>query len=76
MKLTGFVSLGAVTAGAWASSFEPTDFNVTEALIDNGIDVSSIPELAGLVERSSTGACSIAVRFNEMVDLNLVQMQR
>ncbi|KAF2201917.1 FAD binding domain-containing protein [Delitschia confertaspora ATCC 74209] len=51
----------SILGGAWAQSeFEPADFNVTEALLQKGIDVSSIPALAGLVERSSPSACSIA----------------
>ena len=61
MKLAGIISLNAVAVGAWASTFEPAEFNVTEALIDNGLNVSAIPELVGLVERSSISACSIAV---------------
>ncbi|KAH7371561.1 FAD binding domain-containing protein [Pyrenochaeta sp. MPI-SDFR-AT-0127] len=60
MRIPSVVSLGALTAAASASTFEPADFNVTEALLDNGVNVSAIPELAGLVERSSLGACSIA----------------
>ena len=41
-------------------AIEPSDFNVTQALFDAGIDVTELP--AGeLVERSSTAACSIAV---------------
>ena len=39
---------------------EPTDFNVTSALLDLGVDVSELPA-AALVERSSDSACSIAV---------------
>jgi hypothetical protein len=61
MKLTNAVSFGAVATGSWASSFEPTNFNITEALLNTGIDVSTIPGLPGLVERSSLSACSIAV---------------
>jgi len=51
-----------VAAGASTQDvFEPADFNVTEALIDNGINVSTIPDLAGLEARSSLKGCSIAV---------------
>lgn len=32
--------------------FEPANFNVTKALIDNGFNVSAIPGLSNLVERS------------------------
>ena len=61
MKVTSVVSLSAFVAAGLGSTFEPADFNVTEALTNNGINVSAIPELAGLVERSSLSACSIAV---------------
>ncbi|CAO2652281.1 Nn.00g005640.m01.CDS01 [Neocucurbitaria sp. VM-36] len=60
MKVTTVVSLSALVAGALGSIFEPADFNVTESLVNNGINVTAIPELAGLVERSSLSACSIA----------------
>ncbi|KAE8857761.1 hypothetical protein P3342_012264 [Pyrenophora teres f. teres] len=56
-------SLGALTVAAGVSSqdiFEPPNFNVTEALIQNGVNVSAIPELAGLIVRSSLKGCSIA----------------
>ncbi|CAI9626382.1 unnamed protein product [Alternaria burnsii] len=41
-------------------TFEAPDFNVTNALIGNGVNVSAIPELANLVVRSSLSGCSIA----------------
>ncbi|KAF3028316.1 hypothetical protein E8E12_000290, partial [Didymella heteroderae] len=41
-------------------SFEAPGFSVTEALLEQGVNVSALPELAGLVERSSDLACSIA----------------
>ncbi|EUC28667.1 hypothetical protein COCCADRAFT_40846 [Bipolaris zeicola 26-R-13] len=40
--------------------FKPADFNVTKALIDNGFNVSAMPGLSNLVERSSLEGCSIA----------------
>jgi hypothetical protein len=64
MRFFEKVGLGAlaVTAGVNAQDvFEPVDFNVTEALIENGVNVSAIPDLAGLVVRSSLKGCSIAV---------------
>lgn len=61
MRFTTAVSASALAASAVASTFEPADFNVTEALLDNGVNISAIPGLEGLVERSSLGACSIAV---------------
>lgn len=62
--LLATVSTGAFAAGVLASAFEPADFNVTKALLDSGVSVTAIPGLAGLVERSSTDACSIAVRLS------------
>ncbi|KAL6711710.1 hypothetical protein ACN47E_004644 [Coniothyrium glycines] len=62
MKLTFYLSLSAVTIGAIASTFEPTDFNVTDALLENGVDLAAIPGLEGLKERSSLSACSIACK--------------
>ncbi|KIW28688.1 uncharacterized protein PV07_08328 [Cladophialophora immunda] len=38
---------------------EPTDFNVTQALVDMGVNVSALP-VAQLAERSSNAACSLA----------------
>jgi uncharacterized MnhB-related membrane protein len=64
MRLFGNIISGtlAVAAGVLAQdAFEAPDFNVTEALIGNGVNVSAIPELAGLVVRSSLSGCSIAV---------------
>lgn len=56
------VSYAALVAAVLAQDiFEPTDFNVTEALLDNGVNVSAIPELAELAERSLRGGCSTAV---------------
>lgn len=58
-----FVSAVAFAAGvsAQAGQFEVPDFNITEALIANGINVSAIPELAPLIERSLFSGCSITV---------------
>lgn len=64
MRTGTLLSLGAVTATALAAeaAFEPSDFNATEALINNGVDVASIPELAPLIEaRSLPEPCYIAV---------------
>jgi len=47
--------------------FEPADFSVTEALLDQGINVSALPELAGLTDRSSNLACNIAVSIFKQV---------
>lgn len=52
-------ALVAVVAGQ--STFEAADFNITEALLDNGVNVSALPDLAPLVDRASTSGCSAAV---------------
>ena len=69
MKVTPAVSIGALTAGALAQSgantFEKADFNIAEALIGNGVNVSAIPELSGLVERTlDLSPCAIAVSYS------------
>lgn len=66
MRSGAVASFGALAAGTLAQAntgtFEPTNFNITEALIGNGVDVSAIPELSGLVERTlDLSPCSIAV---------------
>jgi hypothetical protein len=60
--MKNLVPLAALVAGAASqSTFEPSDFNITEALLDNGVNVSALPDLAPLAERSSTSGCSAAV---------------
>lgn len=44
-----------------ASVVEPSDFNVTEALLGQGVDINELPGLSELSKRSDLG-CSIAVR--------------
>ncbi|KAF1828205.1 FAD-binding domain-containing protein [Decorospora gaudefroyi] len=64
------VSLGALAVAVRVSAqeiFEPVDFNVTEALIDNGVNITAIPELAGLVARSSLKGCSIACNSLKLI---------
>ncbi|KAA8613684.1 hypothetical protein PtrSN002B_009750 [Pyrenophora tritici-repentis] len=63
-------SLGVLVLAASVLSqdiFEPSDFNVTKALIQNGVNVSAITELAGLVVRSSLKGCSIACNSLELL---------
>jgi hypothetical protein len=64
MKASFLTVLGAVAANAVTQDgFEPSDFNVTEALITNGVNVSALPELAALNEkRSLSSPCTAAVR--------------
>ncbi|KAF2127003.1 FAD-binding domain-containing protein [Dothidotthia symphoricarpi CBS 119687] len=53
------ITLGFISAGVLAQeAFEQPDFNVTRALLNNGVDISVIPELAGSVERSSVSSCA------------------
>ncbi|CAN9213634.1 unnamed protein product [Alternaria sp. RS040] len=59
LALVAFVAFVSAQTGV----FEPADFNVTKALIANGINVSAIPQLSGLVERTSLSSCSIACPF-------------
>jgi hypothetical protein len=62
MKLFSISAIAALTASSVAQDlFETPDFNVTEALVEQGVNVSTLPELAGLSQRSSDLACSIAV---------------
>ncbi|KAK7979667.1 hypothetical protein PG989_012124 [Apiospora arundinis] len=46
--------------GAESQAFEPADFNVTQALVERGVNFSALPELASLADRSSTHACQVA----------------
>lgn len=58
--------LTAFAAGVAAqSTFESADFNITEALLDNGVNVSALPDLAPLVGRASTSGCSAAVSLDD-----------
>ncbi|KAH7086043.1 hypothetical protein BKA63DRAFT_549044 [Paraphoma chrysanthemicola] len=59
-----FAVAAVVTA---QETFEPLDFNVTEALFENGINVTVIPDLADLVVRSSLQGCSIACNSLKLV---------
>ena len=57
-----FAASSVLIAGALSqSTFESTDFNVTQALLDNGVSVSALPELAPFTERSLSSGCSAAV---------------
>ena len=64
MRASSFLSsfgFAATVVYAQTDEFEAPDFNITEALIANGINVSALPELAPLIDRSPLGGCSIAV---------------
>lgn len=47
--------------------FEAPDLNITAALVGNGVNISAIPELAALVERTLLSGCSIAVGQSSML---------
>jgi len=62
MKLSSIAATAALTASSVAQDlFETPDFNVTEALVEQGVNISALPEFVGLIEQSSDLACSIAV---------------
>jgi hypothetical protein len=48
-------------------AFKPADFNVTEALLNNGVNMSTIAELANFHNRDITGSCSIAVSWEPIL---------
>ncbi|PSN61722.1 FAD-binding domain-containing protein [Corynespora cassiicola Philippines] len=58
MKAAIATGLGAVLVQSQA--FEPADFNATQALIENGVDVSNLSLVDGVFERSGLSACSAA----------------
>ncbi|WYZ41154.1 hypothetical protein EsH8_V_000049 [Colletotrichum jinshuiense] len=61
-------ALAASSQGAadTASVIEPADFNVTEALLEQGVDVSQLPGLSDLTTRSDL-VCSIACNSLKLV---------
>jgi uncharacterized MnhB-related membrane protein len=73
MRVFGTIISGILTVSVGVSAqdtFEAPDFNVTDALIGNGVNVSAIPELANLVVRSSSSGCSIAVSMDAVPPFN------
>jgi hypothetical protein len=62
---TSFLSpIFALSTGVIAQAgdvFEAPDFNITEVLIHNGVNISAISELDSFVERTPLGGCSTAV---------------
>ena len=44
-----------------ALGLESAEFNVTQAIIEQGVNVSAIPALVSLTDQSSLFACNIAV---------------
>ena len=56
-----FLLLAIYAAFVASLDFESANFNVTEALISQGVNVSALPQPDAPTERSSGVACSIAV---------------
>ncbi|KAF1914540.1 hypothetical protein BDU57DRAFT_519588 [Ampelomyces quisqualis] len=55
MRTAAFATL--LAAGGLSQGFEPTDFNITAALLENGVDASVFPKLSSLEERSFSNGC-------------------
>ncbi|KAJ0120475.1 fad binding domain containing protein [Diaporthe amygdali] len=51
----------------FTSGLESADFNVTQALIEQGVNVSAIPALGTLTDQSSVFACNIACQSLQAV---------
>ncbi|KAH6619000.1 hypothetical protein C7974DRAFT_40358 [Boeremia exigua] len=58
--MRGLIAVIASAACALSQSFEPADFNVTEALLKNGVAASALPELSDLDARSALSGCTAA----------------
>lgn len=61
------ITILASAACVLSQSFEPTDFNVTEALLENGVDVLALPEVANVAERSALNGCTAAVGLSQQI---------
>ena len=59
------ITILASAACALSQSFEPADFDVTEALLQNGVKASALPELASVAERSALNGCTAAVSLSQ-----------
>lgn len=51
----------ASAVSALSQGFEPKDFNITEALLENGVEVSALPQPADAAKRSTLSGCTAAV---------------
>lgn len=60
-RLASSLAFASTIKSSLAADVEPADFNATQALIDQGLDVSAVPALADLARRGSKSGCSIAV---------------
>ncbi|KAH7406820.1 hypothetical protein DE146DRAFT_405874 [Phaeosphaeria sp. MPI-PUGE-AT-0046c] len=54
------LAFGSFAVGVLSQTFEPVDFNATEALLNNGVNVSALPVLASYSQRSLLSGCSSA----------------
>lgn len=64
MRISFFSLIFALRTGVIAQAgdvFEAPDFNITEALIHNGVNISAILKHASFVERTLLSRCSTAV---------------
>lgn len=72
MRFSQFVLLGFFPSVLLAQqTFESPDFDITAALLDNGVNVSDIPDPADLSKRTSSGSCSVAVSLTCLHALSL-----
>jgi hypothetical protein len=64
----------ALVAGICAQTgeFEAPDFNITEALTANGINVSALSELAPFLERTPLSGCAVAVSVYLLQEISVV----
>jgi hypothetical protein len=69
MKTIFFLGALVAAVSARTECFEPAGFNVTAALIANGVNVSVILQLSGLAGRSFFSDCSAAIRLCSMPSL-------
>jgi hypothetical protein len=70
MRLFYTLSFGLIyvcRAVAGQESFEPDDFDVIRALVEHGVNISSIPNLSELVARSPSKGCALAVKTAEVL---------
>jgi hypothetical protein len=66
--MKSLVLIAAFVARALSQDlFEPVDFNITRALLDNGVNVSAIPELTHITKRDALSGCSIAVSYTVQI---------
>lgn len=55
------LALAGLAGLVYAQEFEAADFSVTQALLEQGVNILAFPQLAALVDHCSASACSIAV---------------